>query len=170
MRFIMSRPVRRPLHWCALLGACVGLALVAPATGQPESPALQAVSFQSPLPGGAVSSGFGPVEGRADRHLGIDIPAPRGTPVLASASGTVVAAEERGAYGNMVIVEHVDGWTTRYAHLDRIGVVAGQTVRAGAPIGDVGSTGRATGPHLHFEMWQGEDAQDPAELIAVFRP
>ncbi len=170
MRSIMSRPARRPLHWCALLGACVGLALVAPVTGQSESAAQQELDFRSPVPGRAVRSGFGPVEGRTDRHLGVDIPAPRGTAVLASAGGTVVVAEERGAYGNLVIVEHADGWTTRYAHLDRIGVSAGENLRAGALIGDVGSTGVSTGPHLHFEIWQGEDAQDPAQLIAVFRP
>jgi murein DD-endopeptidase MepM/ murein hydrolase activator NlpD len=118
-----------------------------------------------------VSSGFGGEVGRGERkHLGIDIPAPRGTSVLAAAGGTVVAAEERGAYGNLVIVEHADGWSTRYAHLDRIGVTTGETVRTGAPIGDVGSTGVASGPHLHFEVWQGEDVRDPAPLIAGSQP
>lgn len=174
MRFIMSRPPRRLLHWGAPLGACAGLVLVAPASVRPgvDVPAAQQeVRFQSPVPGRPVSSGFGSSTGRNERrHLGIDIPAPRGTAVLAAAGGSVIAAEERGAYGNLVIVEHADGWTTRYAHLDRIGVSVGQALRAGGRIGDVGSTGVATGPHLHFEVWQGDDVQDPARFIDGFQP
>lgn len=84
-------------------------------------------------------------------HAGWDYAAPKGTPVKAAAKGKVTHAGKAGAYGNLIKIAHAEGYETRYAHLSKILVKAGQTVEAGTVIGQVGSTGRSTGPHLHFE-------------------
>lgn len=94
-------------------------------------------------------------QGYSSRHRGIDIGAPTGTPVHASDAGYVSLAGWRGDYGNYIIVNHGNGFETVYAHLSQILVVAGQVVQRGEVIGLVGSTGRSTGPHLHFELRQG---------------
>lgn len=93
-----------------------------------------------------------PFTGELDFHPGIDISAPRGTKVLASADGLVVFAGRRLGYGRLVNIEHKFGISTRYGHLDRYVVKAGQRVKKGDIIGYVGSTGRATGTHLHYEV------------------
>lgn len=93
-----------------------------------------------------------PFTGAADFHPGIDISAPKGAKVLATADGLVVYAGRRLGYGNMVVLQHKFGLSTRYAHLDRFTVKPGQRVRKGDVIGYVGSTGRATGSHLHYEV------------------
>lgn len=85
-------------------------------------------------------------------HWGIDIAAPKGTPVLASSSGTVRYADAYAGYGPTVYLEHAGGWATVYAHLSQILVLPGQPVAQGMVIGAVGNFGRSTGPHLHFEM------------------
>ncbi len=85
-------------------------------------------------------------------HTGIDLDVPTGTPVHAVMAGTVVAAHWEGAYGNCIRIVHYDGAVTRYAHLSRISTHVGAYVRAGQYIGNVGSTGNTTGPHLHFEL------------------
>jgi murein DD-endopeptidase MepM/ murein hydrolase activator NlpD len=86
-------------------------------------------------------------------HSGIDYPASAGTTVRAAGRGCVEAVRfEPGGYGNLVVVRHRRGMTTWYAHLQRIDVVRGRCLVAGTPIGTVGATGHATGPHLHFEM------------------
>ncbi len=84
-------------------------------------------------------------------HAGWDYAAPKGTPVKAAAKGKVTHAGNAGAYGKLIKIAHAEGYETRYAHLSKILVKVGQTVEAGAHIGNVGSTGRSTGPHLHFE-------------------
>ncbi len=84
-------------------------------------------------------------------HAGWDYGAPKGTPVKAAAKGKVIHAGNAGAYGKLIKIEHAEGYETRYAHLSKILVKVGQSVEAGAHIGNVGSTGRSTGPHLHFE-------------------
>ena len=105
----------------------------------------------------SISSGFGwrlhPVTGeQRSFHQGTDLAAPAGTPVLASFSGTVIAAGDMGNLGNAVTID--SGTTrTRYGHMSRVIVSAGETVTKGQTIGYVGSTGRSTGPHLHFEVW-----------------
>jgi murein DD-endopeptidase MepM/ murein hydrolase activator NlpD len=118
---------------------------------------------------GYFSSGFGnrtdPFTGGRDFHPGIDVSAPRGTKVAAPADGVVVAVGPRGAYGLAVIVDHGFGLVTRYAHLDRFNVRAGQRVRRGDVIGFVGSTGRSNAPHLHYEVWLDDKALDPVHYI-----
>jgi len=99
---------------------------------------------------GPVTSGFGWREGR--RHEGVDLAADYGAPVRAAAAGRVIFAGPRGTYGLAVIVDHGGGVATLYAHNSRLLVREGDAVRAGEPLALVGSTGRATGPHLHFEV------------------
>jgi murein DD-endopeptidase MepM/ murein hydrolase activator NlpD len=87
-------------------------------------------------------------------HAGVDLAAPLGTPVQASRPGRVISAGWSGGYGLLVVVDHGNGLQTRYAHLSRLGVVAGQQIGQGQTVGLVGSTGHSTGPHLHYEMRQ----------------
>jgi murein DD-endopeptidase MepM/ murein hydrolase activator NlpD len=98
------------------------------------------------------SSRLHPILERRRAHTGIDIVASIGTPVVASAGGRVSAAGPRGAYGLLVEIDHGHGTVTRYAHLSRIDVRAGQTVDRGQTIGAVGTTGLSAGPHLHYEV------------------
>ncbi len=119
-----------------------------------------------PLPEqGSISSGFGlrehPVSGSHRMHHGLDLAAPEGTPVLAASAGRVVHAGPAGAYGLLVEIDHGDGIVTRYAHQSAIVVAVGDEVEAGTPLGAVGSTGRSTGPHLHFEVRRGGAPVDP---------
>lgn len=98
--------------------------------------------------------------------MGVDLPARAGTPVGASADGRVIYAGGASGYGLMVVIEHAGGLQTRYAHLSRIGVAIGQQVARGNTIGLVGSTGDATGPHLHYEVRVGGVAVDPMRYFA----
>lgn len=117
-------------------------------------------------PTGKRSSNFGyrtdPIDGKKKFHSGWDIPGADGAPAGAAGDGVVAFAGQRGGYGNMVIVRHPDGTETRYAHLSRIDVKNGQTVKRGDAVGGIGSTGRSTGPHLHFEVVRNGRAVDPA--------
>ncbi len=105
---------------------------------------------------GLMTSHFGsrnsPWTGRTSQHQGVDIAAPTGTPVKAPADGVVTFADYDGAYGKTIVISHGYGITTRYAHLSAIGVDVGQQVKRNTLIGNVGSTGRSTGPHLHYEV------------------
>ncbi|MFN8601886.1 MAG: peptidoglycan DD-metalloendopeptidase family protein [Candidatus Binatia bacterium] len=118
---------------------------------------------------GRVSSTFGerrdPFTGAPEFHAGLDLAAPAGTPVRAAADGTVDFSGRRGDAGNLVEIEHADGTRTRYAHLDSMKVQAGETVRAGQVLGAVGSTGRSTGPHLHFAVERAGQLVDPKPLL-----
>lgn len=120
-----------------------------------------------------VSSAYGerrdPLTGEIDFHAGLDLAAPAGTPVRAAAAGTVSFSGRRGAAGNLVELRHADGTTTRYAHLQSMRVAVGETVAAGQVLGAVGSTGRSTGPHLHFAVERAGDPVDPAPLLASVR-
>jgi murein DD-endopeptidase MepM/ murein hydrolase activator NlpD len=115
------------------------------------------------------ASGFGwridPITGQMAVHEGIDFIAETGTPILAAASGVVITAEFQQAYGNMVEVDHGGDLMTRYAHASKILVKAGQFVRSGEKIAEVGSTGRSTGAHLHFEVRHKGAAQNPAKFL-----
>jgi murein DD-endopeptidase MepM/ murein hydrolase activator NlpD len=126
--------------------------------------------LRSPVEFSRVSSGFGarfhPIFKNWRAHTGVDFAAPRGTRVLATADGHVVAAGPRGGYGNAVEIRHGSGITTLYAHLSGFasGVRAGARVQQGQPIGFVGATGYATGPHLHYEFKLGGIHQDPLRV------
>ena len=99
-------------------------------------------------------------------HPGLDISADYGQPVLATGDGKVESAGPNGSYGNMVVLDHGFGITTKYGHLSRFGVRAGQTVKRGDVIGYVGSTGRSTGAHLHYEIWMNGRLTNPMTLLA----
>ncbi len=119
---------------------------------------------------GEVTAGFGervdPFSGMEAFHPGIDIAAPSGTPVRATADGIVLeAGREEAGYGNEVLIDHGYGIATRYGHLHRIFVVDGQQVRQGQIIGSVGMTGRATGPHLHYEVLVHQTPVNPAKFL-----
>jgi murein DD-endopeptidase MepM/ murein hydrolase activator NlpD len=126
--------------------------------------------LRSPVEFSRVSSGFGarfhPIFKNWRAHTGVDFAAPKGTRVLATADGHVVAAGSRGGYGNAVEVRHGSGITTLYAHLSGFagGVRAGARVRQGEPVGFVGATGYATGPHLHYEFKMAGIHQDPLRV------
>ena len=114
--------------------------------------------MKTPINGARLSSGFGfrkhPILGYNKLHQGTDFAARRGTPVMASGSGTVERASWFGAYGKYVRIRHNSTYKTAYAHLSKFGrnIKAGKKVRQGQIIGYVGSTGRSTGPHLHYEV------------------
>ena len=128
--------------------------------------------FSWPLPDtapGRISSGFGhrtdPLSGVARDHGGLDIAAPKGTPVLSVARGRVVRADWSSSYGNVVEIEHEGGVRSRYAHQDQLDVRVGDQVEAGEQIGVVGSTGRSTGNHLHLEVHRDGAAVDPHAFL-----
>jgi murein DD-endopeptidase MepM/ murein hydrolase activator NlpD len=119
---------------------------------------------------GWLSSSYGtrtdPFNHGRDFHPGLDISADFGQPVLATGDATVGAAGPNGAYGNMVVLDHGFGIVTKYGHLSRIAVAGGQQVKRGDVIGYVGSTGRSTGSHLHYEIWMNGRLTDPMTLLA----
>ena len=121
----------------------------------------------------SISSNFGnrpdPFNGRTAYHSGIDFRSPSGTDVLAAGAGRVVFAGRNAGYGNMIDIDHGDGIVTRYSHLSAIGVREGQMIDVGDIIGNVGSTGRSTGPHLHFEVRRNDEAVDPGVFLAAGR-
>lgn len=117
-------------------------------------------------PSGRFGRRTDPFSGESDYHPGIDISAPRGAKVVATADGLVVAAGRRSDYGKLVTVEHKLGVSTRYGHLDRFTVKPGERVRRGDVIGYVGSTGRSTGPHLHYEVRLNGQALNPLRFVA----
>jgi len=118
-----------------------------------------------------VSSGFGnrtdPFTRGKAFHAGLDFPAPTGTTVLSAGYGKVTFVGQKAGYGNLVEVTHGAGLVTRYGHLSAFLVKEGQTVNTGSPIAKVGSTGRSTGPHLHFEVRKRDDAVDPTRYLAA---
>jgi murein DD-endopeptidase MepM/ murein hydrolase activator NlpD len=134
--------------------------------------ALRAVPLVAPT-AGDVSSGFGervdPFNENLAFHSGVDFSGPKGTDVKATAAGIVVFTGPRGAYGNTVELDHGYGMRTRYAHLSIIGVRVGAKVDKGAVLGKLGSTGRSTGPHVHYEVWYQDAVKDPSRFIKVGR-
>jgi murein DD-endopeptidase MepM/ murein hydrolase activator NlpD len=123
----------------------------------------------APTRAGRRTGGYGvrvdPFTRRAAFHPGLDFAGARMSPVLATAPGTVVFTGVRTGYGETVEVDHGGGFRTRYAHLARIAVRTGQHVEAGARLGGMGSTGRSTGTHLHYEVWVDGRAQNPARFV-----
>lgn len=106
-----------------------------------------------------------PFTGEPRHHGGLDISADRGQPVRATADGAISTASFSGDFGNLVVVEHEFGLTTRYAHLSRITVKAGDRVSRGDVVGLIGATGRASGPHLHYEVWANGRPLNPLKLL-----
>lgn len=127
-------------------------------TSQPVNVAYNASSFGWRLD---------PFTGRSAMHEGIDFAAPVGTPIVAAAGGVVTVAEFHPQYGNMLEIDHGNDVITRYAHTSRILVHVGDIVRRGQRVADIGTTGRSTGPHLHFEVRIKGVAQDPRKFLAA---
>lgn len=130
-----------------------------------ESPQVaEDMTLDWPVDSARMTRGFLP--NKRKPHLGIDLAAPRGTPILAAMSGTVIyAGREFRGYGKMVLIESGEGWATLYAHFDKILISEGQRVRKGEVIGAMGRTGHATGVHLHFELRQNHGPIDPLPLL-----
>ncbi len=129
--------------------------------------------LRTPIPNGwfRITSPYGwrydPFTGEARFHYGIDLGAPTGTPVYAAMGGTVVHASPHSGYGLLVAIQHPNGFTTRYAHLDRTLVKTGDSVKAGSHIAAVGTSGRATGPHLYFEVLQSGRYINPLDVTDI---
>lgn len=125
--------------------------------------------LRSPLAFSRVTSGFSlaryhPILKRSRPHLGVDYGAPKGTPVRAIGDGVVETASYSGGHGNFVKIDHEGPYASSYSHLSKISVKHGQKVRQGQVIGEVGSTGLATGPHLHFQFWVNDRYVNPQTL------
>jgi len=122
-----------------------------------------------PVDGGWVSSGFGrridPISGKRRSHHGIDFAAKEGSPVRAVAAGVVIESDNGSAYGNRIEIKHPDGYTTLYAHNEKNLVATGDVVAKGELIALLGSTGRSTGPHVHFEVRKQGQLVNPAKFI-----
>lgn len=129
----------------------------------------QIVPGGRPVTQGWISSYFGhradPFTGRKAFHRGVDFAGPAGAQVVAVASGVVTYTKERFGYGKTVEINHGNGYVTRYAHNQRVLVAVGETVKKGQPIALIGSTGRSTGPHLHFEVLKQGRAVDPMSFV-----
>jgi murein DD-endopeptidase MepM/ murein hydrolase activator NlpD len=137
--------------------------------------ALRHVPLSTPVHGSQfeLTSGFGPrvdpFTSRIAFHTGVDFAGPWGSTVVATAPGVVVWSGPRGGYGNMVEIDHGLGFRTRYGHLSSTLVRPGTQVREGSPVGRLGSTGRSTGPHVHYEVWQANVVKDPGRYIEAGR-
>lgn len=118
-----------------------------------------------------VTSGFGwrrdPVASQLKFHSGVDLSGRTGDVVCAAAAGTVDFAGWKGGYGRLVVVTHEEGWSTYYGHLEKVLVSEGSQVDPGSPVGLMGSTGRSTGPHLHFEVRLEDEPRPPREFIDI---
>lgn len=149
----------------ALLPACSGVGHRLRFAQKPA--AVSGEGFSMPV-AGEVSSPFGrrTFGGSTGFHDGVDLTAAAaGSPVFAAKGGVVTVSAWSRSYGLWIEIRHAGGWVTRYAHLSRRGVGAGRRVRRGEVIGQVGSTGRATGAHLHFEVSRGGTAVDPVSVL-----
>ena len=141
-----------------------------------RSDILRLASIPRGLPvSGYVTDGFGmrrnPFNGEGSEvHEGLDIAVDFGTPVTATADGLVIYAAPHAGYGNLVIVYHSNGITTRYGHLSRIAVEAGQRVKRSDQVGNAGSTGRSTGPHVHYEIRENDQSVDPLRYTKQTQP
>jgi len=134
---------------------------------------LKSLPVAAPMAGYRETSPFGersdPFNGRSAFHPGVDLAAPYGTPVVATAAGVVTFSGWSGAYGKIVEIDHGHGIVTRYGHLERATVLVGEHVAAGAQIGYEGSTGRSTGPHVIYEIDVNGEPQNPAKFMDLAR-
>ena len=140
------------------------------AVADPQGPMTRRIVFERPLIGFDINSAFGlrrlAGETRARAHKGVDMAAPTGTVVSTTAEGRVLRiGYDAGGYGNFIEVRHPNGMTSLYGHLSRIDVASGTDLDAGQRIGRVGSTGRSTGPHLHFEVKRDGVQINPARVL-----
>lgn len=141
-----------------------------------RSDILRLASVPTGLPvNGYISDGFGmrrnPFNGEGrETHQGLDIAVDFGMPVASTADGLVIHAGPYSGYGNLVILYHSNGLTTRYGHLSRITVEAGQRIKRGEQLGHAGSTGRSTGPHVHYEIRENDQPVDPMRYVGQPRP
>lgn len=138
----------------------------APIYGASALPSPGSMPSALPVAARAITSGFGlrqhPLLGTWRAHSGLDLAAPYGSPIVATSDGVVSTAAWQGGYGLLVTLDHGGGVQTRYGHMSRLNVVAGQQIRKGGVIGYVGSTGMSTGPHLHYEIRMNGRAINPA--------
>lgn len=140
------------------------------AVAAPAGPVMRQIFFRHPAPGFDVNSAYGlrrlSGESQARTHKGVDIAAPTGTAVYASAEGRVArTGYDANGYGLFVEVIHPNGLSTLYGHLSRIDVARGESLMDGRRVGLVGSTGRSTGPHLHFEVRRGDRVLNPQRVL-----
>lgn len=131
------------------------------------------VPTQLPVLGVHTGSSFGwridPITGRSALHTGLDFPSPVGTPIYAAAGGIVVTQEFHFQYGNMIEIDHGNNLISRYAHTSKVFVKKGDLIKRGQKIAEVGTTGRSTGPHLHFEVLVQGVPQDPQKFLNAGR-
>lgn len=129
----------------------------------------RSLPIAAPSPGPSITSSYGvrkdPILGTPAMHSGLDFRAPMSSDVRVTAAGKVISAGWNGGYGRMVEVEHASGYTTRYAHMSKILVKEGEELKAGDVVGKVGSSGRSTGPHLHYEVRRNGDALNPVRFL-----
>lgn len=164
----------RGLLWGRHLAAAVGVLSIATLSALPDGGFQEArfralPSFVYPLMGTAISSSYGmrnhPVTKAHRHHSGIDLAAPASSPIRAVREGRVIFADSLGAYGKLIVVDHGDGFVSRYGHCEALKASIGQLVKSGQIIATVGSTGRTTGPHLHFEVLLDGKPFNPELLI-----
>ncbi len=129
------------------------------------------IPTQHPVASGNLGSLFGyridPINGGSAMHTGLDFQANTGTPIVAAAGGVVVTQEYHPAYGNMIEIDHGNDLITRYAHASQVFVKKGDLIKRGKKIAEVGTTGRSTGPHLHFEVLVQSVPQDPQKFLTA---
>jgi murein DD-endopeptidase MepM/ murein hydrolase activator NlpD len=129
------------------------------------------IPTQHPVASGNLGSVFGnridPINGGSAMHTGLDFQANTGTPIVAAAGGVVVTQEYHAAYGNMIEIDHGNDLITRYAHVSQVFVKKGDLIKRGKKIAEVGTTGRSTGPHLHFEVLVQGTPQDPQKFLTA---
>jgi murein DD-endopeptidase MepM/ murein hydrolase activator NlpD len=164
------------------IGTVVGLGFIVALATSVCSPSAQAIpvgswgsnltasNFVYPVMGPRTSSSFGvrkhPITKKARKHHdGIDLAAPTGATIRSIASGHVIFADQFGGYGNLIVIRHANGLTSHYGHCNETSVRVGQKVLAGDVIGTVGSTGRSTGPHLHFEIRRNGEPEHPERYL-----
>ena len=164
----MQCPVRN-VNVKILSASLLTLAIVASLLIRPDVSFAVPGGTVYPLMGTRISSDYGirkhPVLKKVKHHGGIDLAAPKDAPIRSIRDGTVVFADPYGSYGNLVVISHAGGFTSHYGHCSSIKVRTGQRISAGHVIATVGSTGRVTGPHLHFEIRKNGTPEDPERFI-----
>jgi len=138
------------------------------AVAEPAGPVTRKIAFVEPVKGYSINSRFGirTLNGRTRPHEGVDIAAPQGTGVYSAAEGEVLrTGYDAGGYGRFIEIRHPNGMSTLYGHLSRVDVATGDRIGSDERIGLVGTTGRSTGPHLHFEVRRGDRQIDPTRVM-----